>query len=1371
MINQFAKYCLLLSPILVLWSLLLPAQPFHFTLFDPQDGLCSPEITTLYQDSKGQLWVGTTLGLNVYDGYEFHNISLENGLPTGKINDIEEDTYGAIWVAMEMGLGLIKNRQIVTWGKRDSLFSEGINQLYMDVHGNLWLGSPHLLSLFPREEIEAFHRNEWEVPTLKHFKAEILSEQIYDLEGDEKGNLYIGTFTSLLRFNHRDSFQVIAATGERLAMPTAIVPLGKDRVLWSVYDGNIYQYSNGKPDTLFLSPHVLINQEILELDDSLWGVANGKISQYTDGKRIDSFSFPWKLTETREILISDSAFWVTFGGGLCAIRTDRVDVYPTPPNWELKYFTCGLQDQEGNFWLGSTEGLVKASPKKFRFYQSADGFSRDLYSMKEEENGRLIIGGNQGQVFVYDNGNYFKPYEIPDVLPVSGEIFDILKDHKGNYWFASYWRGLTHLKNGKPERYLCRSDIDKCIDLNCIYEDWQQNMWVGTWMGMTRIVMDWEADTIEQIIHYWEQDKPEFVVNTIVQDKFGTLWFGTDKGLFYFDHDNDRPSLFPLGIEIPSITELKTDQENHLWMTTQGTGIIKCKITGEGKLELLQQFTNTDGLASDFFLSLELDDSGNVWVATYQGISVLKKSGEGYHIINYNAHDGLIDKAYQRLRLYKDSKGRMWGLSTMGLFSFEPEKMVAEKKVLETAITKAAFSGIEVDLQDMDTPSYLPWNRNMLEVEFRAINLSNPSKIQYSWHLEGLDEDWSAPGNTRSLRFNNLLPGRYAFQVKVCNPDGFWNEQPTTFAFVILSPWWATWWAYLSYILLALTLVFAFYFYKKREWQLQAQLALEHREAERLKELDVVKTKLYTNITHEFRTPLTVILGMVRQIKENPQDWFNEGLKMIERNGNNLLQLVNQMLNLSKLESGALPVNLIQGDILTYLKYVLESFHSMAESKNVQLHFQSDSDELIMDYDPEKIREIVSNLLSNAIKFTPEGGAVNVRLTAAGQRSTENPMSLPLAIGRPLSTIITIKDTGIGIAPEKLPHIFDRFYQADDASTRKTEGTGIGLALTKELVKLLKGEISVESGIGMGTVFTIELPLTNNAPLSKETGVVERPESILSLAALQPIEEGRFADSKTQPPDLPILLIVEDNADVAHYLKSILAKDYRMEMAINGQQGLGKALELVPDIIISDVMMPIMDGFELCEKLKKDTRTSHIPIILLTAKADISSKIEGLEHGADAYLAKPFHKEELLVRLQKLMELRKCLQERYAVFPLAVSYPPSADFPIEDAFLQKVHKILEIHLGNEYFSILDLCKELGMSRTQLYRKFKALTNQPIGHFFRSMRLQKAKELLLTTDLHISEIAYEVGFKSPAYFTRIFKEEFGVNPSKVRSKKR
>lgn len=523
------------------------------------------------------------------------------------------------------------------------------------------------------------------------------------------------------------------------------------------------------------------------------------------------------------------------------------------------------------------------------------------------------------------------------------------------------------------------------------------------------------------------------------------------------------------------------------------------------------------------------------------------------------------------------------------------------------------------------------------------------------------------------------------------------------------------------------------------------RIKLEHLESNRLKELVESKTKLYTSIAHEFRTPLTIIMGMNDLMVNDPDKWLVEGSEKIDSNAKILLRLVNQMLDLSRIKAGAMTIRIIRGDIVLYIRYIIELFRSYAEQKKIELDFIPGDQDLILDYDPEKIMQIISNLLTNALKFTQNHGRVIVEIAGIDKEKYK----------------IRVSDNGPGIPEDHLQFIFDRFYRVNENSP----GSGLGLALTMELVKLMNGSITVESIYGEGTEFAVELPVTFNAPLQEVPEFNELKNRItenfspLTKTDTLPIHNNCLHNTK------PSLLIVEDNRDVVGYLITFLEKEYNIIIAANGEEGINKAIEFIPDIILSDIMMPVLDGIEMMKIVKSDFRTSHVPVVMLTAKADIASRIEGIEKGADAYLAKPFSKEELLVQLRSLICLRKKLQERYASIG-HLSLAADKDFHIEDTFIKKSREIMTSNLSDENFDIQSLCTGMAMSRTQFYRKFRSLTNRTPNDYLRTLRLHKAKDLLTGSDMTVTEAAYRTGFKNLSHFSKVFFELFGVNPSEI-----
>jgi signal transduction histidine kinase/DNA-binding response OmpR family regulator len=657
---------------------------------------------------------------------------------------------------------------------------------------------------------------------------------------------------------------------------------------------------------------------------------------------------------------------------------------------------------------------------------------------------------------------------------------------------------------------------------------------------------------------------------------------------------------------------------------------------------------------------------------------------------------------------------------------------------------------------------------NILSFEFAALSYRNTFKNKYAYKLDGYNDQWIQLGTERRVSFTNLDPGEYTLCVKGSNNDGVWNEEGTSLKIIVTPPWWKTNWAYASYVLLVVGLLYGSRRYDLNRIQLKNQLRLEHVEAEKMKELDHLKSRFFANISHEFRTPLTLILGPVEQMRRSEfKGNLQEAYDMILRNGRRLLRLINQLLDLARIEAGRMALQARPENIVSFLKGLTLSFASAAERKRIALSFAAKEESIIVYCDRDKLEKIVSNLLSNALKFTPEGGRVSVQLSV----SSEQLLSKQLIADHWL--LITVTDTGPGISKDQLDKIFDRFYQVDASQTREQEGTGIGLALTKELVELHRGEISVHSEVGHGSSFIVRLPL-GKAHLKPEEVANEQLSVTSDQFARFEDRESRMEDrtagdkqpttNDQQPPtnDESIILIVEDNVDVRQYIRQYLEPEFKVIAAVDGVEGLEKALEIIPDLIISDVMMPKRDGNELCRILKNEEKTSHVPIIMLTAKADRDSKVQGLETGADDYLIKPFDSKELLARVHNLINQRRQLRERFSR-EIVLKPQDIAITPKDEVFLNKMKAVVERHLSEEDFDVATLSREVGMSHTQIHRKLKALTNQSVSQFIRSMRLARAVELLKQDAGTVAEIAYQVGFGSQAYFTKCFHEQFGHSP--------
>lgn len=842
------------------------------------------------------------------------------------------------------------------------------------------------------------------------------------------------------------------------------------------------------------------------------------------------------------------------------------------------------------------------------------------------------------------------------------------------------------------------------------------------------------------------------------------LWAATGDGLWRFDlTTGELVKPYPeLQFQKGTIYFIDQAEDGILWLGTANFGLqLFDPNTGD-----LRSIDESNGLSNNTVVAILKDQKGVRWLNTYNGLNLISPNGK--FLTKLYEEDGLANNEGNRFSSLKLKDGRLVFGSVTSSTLIQPEQAKEQLLLDDTLsifLTEISYYDQERKIDTTRTQHLdrlltldLPAANRYLKLRVALSDFQKNDLNQFSYRIEGPENElseWIYMGNQSELNLTNLPAGKYKLVIQGKNYRGRQTLTPLKIAihakeFFYKEPWF---YVLIFLILSAFPILWLVRerFERQRLQRLVKERTLKIEQdketieayAEQLKSLDEAKSRFFTNISHEFRTPLTVISGMADQIL-GP----GKAKKLIQRNTHHLLLLINQILDLRKLESGRLELNFIQSDVVKYLRYILESFHSLAADKGVAVEFQSHVNEMIVDFDPEKLLRIVSNLVSNAVKFTPEGGKVLLQVKKSD-----------------LYYQFTIQDDGLGIPDEKIPFLFDRFYQVDGTMTRSGEGTGIGLTLVKELVELMKGTVQVSSQADMGSAFTIQLPIKNNAPIDVNLEKHLLSSNSVPQASPSPVN---YAEGEGDAL-LPSLLLVEDSPDVMEYLITCLQGEYRLSFATDGQEGIDKALKEVPDIIISDVMMPHRDGFDLCNTLKLDERTSHIPIVLLTAKADTDSRITGLERGADAYLAKPFDRRELDVQLKNLLALRKRLQARYASL---LSFPETADESLkqEDEFVIKIRQLVLDNMEEEGFGVSELCQKAAMSRTQLHNKIKSLTNNSTSQFIRSIRIGKAIELLLKSDLNVNEIAFEVGFTNRSYFSRIFTEQTGLSPNKYREHK-
>jgi signal transduction histidine kinase/DNA-binding response OmpR family regulator len=814
-------------------------------------------------------------------------------------------------------------------------------------------------------------------------------------------------------------------------------------------------------------------------------------------------------------------------------------------------------------------------------------------------------------------------------------------------------------------------------------------------------------------------------------------------------------------------------QSGKIWLGTRGGVRV---FNGES----FTHYTENEGLSNNTVFSITEDKSAplneiGVFIGTENGLSKIslkedETSGDkefAFSIQNFGKQDGLKGLRFT-LGAIIDSKNRAWWgtgnglvmlhLNTLKFSDKIPQPRLSQLEINEQFIDyrtiqdsldsyrdQINFNGVQ-KFENYPLNLKSPYDKNHLTFYFAALDWAAPHKIRYSYRMEGLHTNWSQPTANPVADYRNLPLGTYTFQIRAIGESGVWSE-PFDYTFTILPPWWHTWWAYIMYAALFINGLYLLRRYELNRFNLKNQLELERVETDSLRKLDQLKSHFFANISHEFRTLLTLIIGQIETLLDSePDRTRKKKLISVNNNAEQLLSLISQLLDLSKLEAGKMELDLEETNIVSFLKNHLFSFESLAQAENISLNFSSARATIPMSVDTDKMEKVFFNLFSNACKFTGPGGRIDVAVE----------------IPQPDAVEIRVKDSGVGISQNRLPYIFDRFYQADPSNTRKYEGTGIGLSLAHELITIHGGTIDVTSEEGVGTEFIIRLPFEESNSHVRESLVVpdqSTAENAFASPALPDIN-GIYSEHDE------IILIVEDNADVREFIREQLSGEYKILEAANGREGISVSQGTIPDLIITDLMMPEMDGYEFSGNIRGDEKTSHIPIIMLTAKAGLDPKIEGLEAGIDAYLTKPFHVRELQTRVKTLIQQRKNLKKQ---FSSATYFKPSAiaKSPVDQTFLKNAIAIIDKHLTDEDFSTDMFASSLNMSISQLNRKLNALVDQPAGTFVRSVRLQRAVELLNQTDKTIGEICYEVGFNDQAYFSRVFKKQFGKSPSAFR----
>lgn len=1321
------KYILPLVFVLLSQMLYCQDTKIYFDNFTSDNGLSNSYINKILQDRNGWIWIGTGMGINRFDGMKFKNygISINDSIQKEDISvrNFYESKQGVLYACIE-DFGLVKyNREkdlfdrLIINGKT-VLTNVSVKDVTEDKDGNLWVASKQGIWKidFKNQKTVSFANEEGNDNSL-------ISNYVRTLVFDNRSNLWIGTKGGLEKFDPRtktfihfakinsllddDILDICIDNKERIWCGTSIngvILLNNDVI--SRFELDESNERSAKVNTIFQ-----------DNEQNFWIGTRGGLFCYNEKANTKQL-FISNLLENNSLVHNSvmdvfqdvkGDIWVGTRNGLSYMVKEKQNFvhYKALPN-NNKYLNnseiyCIWLDQSGNIWTGTENGGVNILDKEkgtFSYLTESNNKLNNncVKSINSTNDGKVLIGTFQGGLTIYD-----------------------LKTHK-----------TICYKHDNNEKNTISNNIvwDICIDKN-------KTIWLGTASGLDRF------DPLTQtFIHYPQFDDMTNGVTWIGIDNDNDLWLGSEIIRVF------RPGVGIISTFKEKGRGLYTDSNGNNWVTTGDRGVVLYdKYKGA-----LKVYDENAGLPCNLSYCILEDNKHNLWISTDNGLACFNPKTERFK--NYYKADGLQGNQFNYGASFKSKNGDLIFGGKNGFNIFNPNKIMENTYIPPVYVTdfKIFNQSVKIgpnkkSITETDQIE-IPYKYNVITFEFAALNYANSSKNKYKYILEGFDNTWTETAETRSATYTNLNPGTYSFRVIASNDNNLWNNEGTTKEIIVLPPFYKTKWFLglmmgLVIILFSLVLIFIF-----RRWESKKTYEFEKREAQRVHELDDFKLQFFTNISHEIKTPLTLIISPIEKILhyEMSKGEINENLNLIYRNAKHLMALITQLLDYRKLEAGKLIIDYKKGDIVRFCRETFLAFEPLMKEAQLNYKFKSVQNEIITLFDPDKLKKIIDNLVSNAIKYNHPNGTVSMLLSLVINNNINSNNSDEFIQ-------IVVQDTGNGIAEKNIEHIFTRFYTGNN---KASGSSGIGLAFTKELVKLNNGHINIESKLGSGSSFTVLLPLQNE---EKNNEIVSyESDNTLFIDEQEP-------DTNDDLKNKKILLLVEDNKDVRQFLHSHFKKEFIVYEAENGKKGLELAIKFIPDIIISDVMMPEMDGNELCEKIKKDERTSHIPIIHLSALSSKKNILKGLSKGADDYITKPFDISILQSKVDNLLIMRKSLREKYSKEMVLTPTRVTITSP-DELFLQKAIKIVETHIEDPELDIVKFVNQMGISRMQLYRKMSALTNMTVKEFINDIRLKRAYQLLSDSKLNVSEVAVAVGFNDVSYFGKCIRKKFGKTASQI-----
>ncbi|EHQ30385.1 histidine kinase [Mucilaginibacter paludis DSM 18603] len=1316
---------------------------------------------------------------------DFTSLTTKNGLSSNVVNAVLKDSYGWVWFATADGLNRFDGTNFTVYRHRDgdpaSLPVNEILSMYEDRSGRLWIGTGGGGLVYYDRTHDAFQQYGEGAVWRKN-----RTEPVLAICGDHLGRLWISGFNGI---------RIIDLKTNKIANPPFInsklpvVALGfledsKHR-MWAgtnlglfCYNLNtceVRQYLHNKQDKKSIGPGII--KGIAE-DNSghMWfGTSNGLSALQADGKAFNNF-----LNNQVFAIATDNGFlWLGTDNGLVIFNTRNLKSERYQPgarnNYSLstKAISSIYIDKSGIYWLGTNKGGVNKFDRNLPLLnvklnnpfdpQGLAGPNTNAFA--EQANGNIYIGTDNGLQLFDKNTGLFRSIHLDpkEETPENRIAVLCLKcDKAGKLWIGTLQHGLYILdpSSGRCE-HIVKGNGVKHISQNDVYaieEDQLGRIWIGTNGGGVDIY-DPKTGQLYPSRQFFNIDGLDSkiinnFIRTITPVNSDEMWVGTwGGGITVFNINTRSVAVYnKAGNALPNnlVLSVFQDEAGKVWVTTNGGGIDEF----DAKSVRFKPYLENEGLINDIIYKVLQDKNGLLWLSTSRGI--VSVDLHTHKTNSYGKQNGVQDSPFISGSGLETANGMLFFGGQDGFNYFYPQQLPENNKVSKVVLTGLKIDNNPVSAREnspikqqisMVKEIHLAYHQNF-SISYTALNYTDARQDQYSYMLKGFDSKWNYVGHTSTAYFTNLDPGSYTFLVRASNSKGVWNTEPTTVLITVSPPWWRTVYAYIIYLLSAAGVLL--YLRYRGIMAIKTKLAIEEekRETQRMRELDVMKINFLTNLSHEFRTPISLIMAPLEKLAALPTgDHISKEVSVIKRNTRRLLNLVNQLLDFRKMEHQELRLNLSGGDLIGFIRDAADSFRDISERKKIRFEFQTEIESLQARFDSDKVERIVFNLLSNAFKFTSAGGFIKVKLS--------------LILEAEVSSLqITVSDSGIGIPESDQARIFEKFFQHDTPDIILNQGSGIGLSIVKEFIELHGGEVTVMSKPGQGTTFNVVLPVI----ALDENKVVVTPIPHQYQEA-QPGEVVKVPGSEKYS-----ILLVDDNDDFRNYLKESLEKSYTVTEATNGKDGWQKALSGHPDLVVSDVSMPVMDGIELCRKIKTDKRTSFIPVILLTALGREEDHIRGLQTEANDYLTKPFSFEILNTRIKNMISLNQRLKNTFSK-QIQMMVPemevPSAD----EKLLHDVSLFIEDRLNDSSFSIEDLSKHLNVSRSSLYNKIFSLTGQPPIDYVRTIKLQKAASLLEKSQYTIRQIAFMTGFATPGYFSKLFKEKYNLSPSEFVSLKR